>query len=138
MGDTVAVADAAVKEPVPLNGSSVDVEFVKGYDMELTGLTGGVEMRVVVPGPAENRVVVPGTVLLDIVGEKGGMLKVDVKVGYDEDPVPVPGTELAVSPADAVELVELDKGNGAELGKEDDGIVVPEDPLPVDRGPTVG
>jgi hypothetical protein len=128
MGDTVAVADAAVKEPVPLNGSSVDVEFVKGYDMELTGLTGGVEMRVVVPG----------TVVLDIVGEKGGMLKVDVKVGYDEDPVPVPGTELAVSPADAVELVELDKGNGAELGKEDGGIVVPENPVPVDRGPTVG
>lgn len=75
MGDPVAVADAPVREPLPLMGSSVEVEFARGNEENVTGLAGGVEIRVVVSGPSEPRVVVPATDVWPMVAEKGGILK---------------------------------------------------------------
>lgn len=51
--------------------------------------------------------------------------------------VSVPDNEPPVSPADAAEAVPLDRGNGAELDGAEYGAVDPDNPLPVDRGPTV-
>ena len=49
----------------------------------------------------------------------------------------VPDTGLPVPPADGAYVVELDKGNGAELEGPGYGPDDPRSALPVDRGPTV-
>lgn len=172
--DAVGVASVAGKDPVPVEpkGDSVEVKFANGNDVKLTGLTAGVDSRVVVGGPKEAEVTVDAVLLrvLDTEGENGGRLngtggvetRVEVGAGPAEsvaiggmlvkreldsdshggrvkdDGGPLPDTELAVSAADTDDVVEFDKGNGAELGNGEDDIVVSGIPLPVDRGPAVG
>jgi hypothetical protein len=155
--DAVVVAGVAGKDPVPVapNGDSLEVRFASGKDVKLTGLTAGVDSRVDVGGPKEAEVIVDAVLLvvLETEGENGGRLNgtgevdtpVEVGAGPD-DSVAIGGIlvsmeldiELAVPAADADEVVELNKGNGAVLGNGEDIIVVSDNPPPVDRGPTVG
>lgn len=57
--------------------------------------------------------------------------------GTDDGGAWIEDAELPVSPADAAETVELDKGNGAELGDTGYERLNPDTSRPVERGPTV-
>lgn len=91
--------------------------------------TGGLETRVEVSaGPGE--LVAIGAVLVS--------MELDSDVhdgGVEYGGRPLPDTELAVPAADTVGAVELDTGNGAELGSKEDRLLVSGYPVPVDIGP---